>query len=363
MSVDTPALQAYVGTRTAHGGDSGQRLPSGDLTFVNAVIPHQTANVESSLYRNGKVLTKRDLQGSDNKMVGVEFDLRSVKVHNGRLAAVKQTLEANGYELCPRPMPDSSLDFYNEQWIMTEYYADCCKVLKEHTGAAHVFAFDHNLRSAGGKKAGAQIAGGNAVQSPAFTVHGDYTLTSAPQRLRDLAESPRANDTLRKMLGSERSLLEPALVERVLGAPGSRWAIINVWRNIRSEPVQKFPLAVCDGQSVRPEDLVVFEIHYADRIGENYFAKHDPGHQWYYYPRMTRDEVLLLKQWDSAGELARSGGKVSDSDGKHRTSTFSFHSAFTDPTSPADAPDRESIEVRCIVIYDDGMAPSAGSKL
>ena len=31
--------------------------------------------------------------------------------------------------------------------------------------------------------------------------------------------------------------------------------------------------------------------------------------------------------------------------------TFSFHSAFKDPATPADAPDRWSIEVRCIVIY------------
>lgn len=32
--------------------------------------------------------------------------------------------------------------------------------------------------------------------------------------------------------------------------------------------------------------------------------------------------------------------------------TFSFHSAFEDPASPPDAPDRWSIEVRCMVIYD-----------
>ncbi|GIS97648.1 MAG: hypothetical protein CM1200mP24_09320 [Gammaproteobacteria bacterium] len=34
-------------------------------------------------------------------------------------------------------------------------------------------------------------------------VHGDYTLTSAPQRLSDLADSPKSNDTLISMLGAE----------------------------------------------------------------------------------------------------------------------------------------------------------------
>ena len=32
-------------------------------------------------------------------------------------------------------------------------------------------------------------------------------------------------------------------------------------------------MAFCDGQSVVPGDLVVFEIHYEDRIGEKLFRK------------------------------------------------------------------------------------------
>jgi len=32
-------------------------------------------------------------------------------------------------------------------------------------------------------------------------------------------------------------------------------------------------------------------------------------------------------------------------------STFVLHSAFKDPSSKPDAPDRESIEVRCIVVW------------
>ena len=44
--------------------------------------------------------------------------------------------------------------------------------------------------------------------------------------------------------------------------------------------------------SVRPAELVVFEIHYADRVGENYFAKHDENHRWFFYPALTRDEAL-----------------------------------------------------------------------
>ena len=94
-----------------------------------------------------------------------------------------------------------------------------------------------------------------------------------------------------------------------------------------------------------------FEIHYQDRIGENYFSKHADRHQWYYYRGLRQHEALLIKQWDSWGELARSDGARSDSDSADGPCTFSFHSAFEDPGTPPDAPDRWSIEVRCVAIY------------
>ena len=67
---------------------------------------------------------------------------------------------------------------------------------------------------------------------------------------------------------------------------------------------------------------------------------------------MTGDEALLIKQWDSAGTLARTQGAVGDGSDLQAPCTFSFHSAFEDPDTPPDAPDRWSIEVRCLVIYD-----------
>ncbi len=196
------------------------------------------------------------------------------------------------------------------------------------------------------------MAGGQQVQGPIHFVHGDYTLTSAPQRLRDLANPPGVNDTLRSILGAGKSLLDQNLVSRTLDE-GRRFAIINVWRNIADTPVMRDPLALCDGQSMAADDLVVFELHYHDRIGENYFAKYSPSHEWWYYPLMTRDEVVLIKQWDSAGRLAQSGGVHADSSGVVDVPcTFSFHTAFSDPNTPVDAPDRQSIEVRCIVFFD-----------
>ena len=61
---------------------------------------------------------------------------------------------------------------------------------------------------------------------------------------------------------------------------------------------------------------------------------------------MTKDEIVLIKQWDSIGQLAQSNGKEFDIQGED--CTFSFHSAFKDPNCSSTAPDRISIEVRLI---------------
>lgn len=314
---------------------------------VSGVFVYMAPSVPRSLTRTGKVGARRDLTGATVDSFGVVPRQKRVAVRDARGCAAG--LRDEGYQLVPHPL--RHIDYYDNQRVLTEYYPECCRLVQRITGAAHVFAFDHNIRSTSGKEQGRKLSGGNDVQGPAHVVHNDYTVTSAPDRLAQLARPPAANDTLRPLLG-DRPLIDPRLAERAAG-PGGRFAIINVWRNIRTEPVESLPLALCDGASMDPKDLVTFQIDYVDRVGENYFAAHAPGHRWSYYPRLTRDEALLLKQWDSAGGLPalHNGG-----DPAGAPSTFSLHSAFADPTTPAGAPDRESIEVRTVAIFEDGAA-------
>lgn len=110
--------------------------------------------------------------------------------------------------------------------------------------------------------------------------------------------------------------------------------------------MQELPLGLCQGDSVPLEDIVTFEIHYADRIGENYFAVHSEGHRWVYFPEATRDEAIVLKCWDSAGAAFATEGREGTV-----PSTFTFHSAFEDPSTAPGADDRSSIEVRTVVFW------------
>ncbi|MBT3938571.1 MAG: hypothetical protein HOF44_02550 [Pelagibacterales bacterium] len=312
---------------------------------------YMSSSSQSSLYKNGKVLTRRDISGSDAESVGIELKKYKMDVVNARNSINNKSisLEKQGFELFPSKLKNIDIDFFNNQQIINMYYAECADFIKEVTGACSVHAFDHNIRSAIGKKSKKMINGGQQVQGPAHIVHGDYTLTSAPARLQQLSNPPGKNDTLRETLGASKSLLSKNVINNILS--NGRYAIINLWRNIVTDPVENNPLALCDASTVSSKDLIVFEIHYADRVGENYFAKHSLKHDWYFYDRMTKNEVLLIKQWDSEGVLATTKGKSSDSDFLKKPCTFSFHSAFEDPNTAEDAPDRWSMEVRCIVIY------------
>lgn len=314
------------------------------------IMNYLRSETEPSLYRNGKVLIRRDKDGSDAGMEGVHRLAMEVPVHDARALSGSDAMscERNGFELLRTPL-DNTVDFLDHEQVVRRYYPQCAELVAAATGG-QVFAFDHNLRSAAGKRSNTRIAGGQTVQGPAKIIHGDYTLTSAPARLSDLAEQPKLNDTYRILLGEGETLIPRDGVAAGL-ADGGRFAIINVWRSIAKEPVQMNPLALCDGRTVEPEDLVTFEIHYHDRIGENYFARPSANHRFYFFPEMTTDEPLLLKQWDSQGALAKSNGAQADAS-EEGPCTFSFHTAFEPVDEPEDAPDRLSIEVRCAVLYD-----------
>lgn len=314
------------------------------FNYLAASIPH-------SLYRNGNVSLTRNPDGTDAGMEGYEEDARDMEVRDARTDRTgAQGLHVNGFELFDRPLQNADVDFLNHEDVVTRHYPECVELLKEVTGARHAFAFDHNIRWVEAEENKQQTGKGQRVQRPIRLVHGDYTLTSAPQRLRDLAAPPRINDTMGPFLTEGESVIPPELVEEALAASG-RFAIINLWRNIHAaSPVLRDPLAFCDAQTLRTEDLVVFELHYTDRIGENYFAHGSDRHQWYFFSEMRHDEVALIKQWDSAGAFASSKGLSTDA-GSSKPCSLNFHSAFEDPFTPAGAPDRRSVEVRCVAIY------------
>jgi hypothetical protein len=229
----------------------------------------------------------------------------ALPIYDARSLVDSISLDREGFALVRQR--SAVRDFYNDDEVKSTYYPEAERLIKEATGASRVFIFDHTVRK---RVAGAADRGGGPRQ-PAWRVHVDHTAKSGPQRVRDLI--PDEADELLK----------------------GRAQIINLWRPIRG-PLQDAPLSVCDAQTVKFDELVGSDLVYPNRVGETYSVKYNPEHRWFYVPEMTADEILLLKCFDS------------QTDGRAR---FAPHTAFVDPTTPANAAPRESIELRTLVFH------------
>lgn len=234
-------------------------------------------------------------------------EAHAVPIHDARPVATQVSLDGEGFALLRQPT--AVKDFWDEDEVRRVYYPEVERVLAEATGASKVFIFDHTLRR---RVQGAEDRSKEAPRQPVPRVHVDHTAHSGPQRVRDF-------------FGDD--------AERLLRG---RVQVVNLWRPIRG-PLRDAPLAVCDAQSVAPGDLVPSDLVYRERVGETYSVSYSPSHRWFYVPRMQTDEALLLKCFDSA------------TDGRAR---FAPHTAFEDPTAPADVLPRESIEVRTLVFHE-----------
>lgn len=338
----TPALRRVVVT-------SRRRAAS-----TSAQLYYQGTGVPRSLLSTGLVGTNRDAQGSDGEFFGVEPRPTEVTISDGRDGNF--TLDQNGF--CRIDHAPEHIDYFDNSAILNVYYAQCEELVAEQTGAVRVIAFDHNLRARARKQAADLLKGdgANAVQEPLITygVHNDYTLASAPRRVEQLAQPLGANDTLQART-NQPPPIQPHETEALLRG---RWMFVNVWRNVSLAPVERFPLALCDSAGVSADDLIVFEIRYSDRVGENYFARNSPSHNWHYFPELTRDEAVLIKCWDSRGDdflgklETMRGWPLPPANAEPVPATFSLHTGFVDPATREDAPDRESIEVRLIAFFE-----------
>lgn len=241
-----------------------------------------------------------------------EYELRSVPITDGRSAPYRPALEREGFELWDAP--SSVVNFKDEQEVKTTYYQEACELALSATGATKAYVFDHLLR----RREPDQVAltfgkrGTDGLAAANGRIHNDYSEESGRRRLGLVISDPEAAARVR------------------------RYSIINIWRPLNG-PVLGTPLAVCDARTLRVNDFVTCDVKYPRRTGEIYLATYSDVHRWSYFSAMDRHEALLFKQYDSQ----LSG-----------VTRFTPHAAFDHPATPAGIPPRESLELRCLVIYE-----------
>ena len=242
--------------------------------------------------------------GRDQRVGGGSSQPRRFTLRNGRPEADDFVLERNGFRFVHHDT--KVVDFFDEDEVRRVYYPEMQALVKAETGASRVEVFDHPLRTADD-----ELRQARQIREVVRRVHNDYTEWSGPQRVRTFL--PQEADELLSR----------------------RFAVIQVWRPIR-HPVETWPLAIADTQSISPESLVVTERRYPDRVGQTYAITYDPGHRWYWFPAMRPDEALVFKTYESQ---------------KAGRARWTAHTAFEDPTTTQNARPRESIEIRTLAFF------------
>lgn len=223
-------------------------------------------------------------------------------------------------------------DFNDTGEVDALYESEVAEAVKALTGASFVTvqgwmrrtSADLSTRAAQ-KVAGYQHKGG--LQPQAGEAHIDY--------------NPRTGEAAGRRMYETR---------RPDGPGYKRHCCFSFWRTW-SPPPQDWPLAVMDGRTIVGDELASNTLFVVDSFptgaaltapvpGEDEMIaatilRYRPGHAWWYFSNMTRDDVLLFKFYDS----------------DHSVTWRCPHTAFHD-TSFADAHVRSSIEVRCVAFWE-----------
>jgi len=243
------------------------------------------------------------------------YESHTVPIHNGRLAHDSFSLDTHGFEIARHA--SAVRDFTDKAEVDAVYIPEVVEFIKQRTGADEVASRGAVLRRSADPAA-------NASQPQAALVHIDYGPEGAAMT------APRV------------------YAETFPDGPGYRRALAtSLWR-VFSPPPQDWPLALCDFRSVREDEGLPNQLYFVDHVPDDPFAPVDESkmitsgsefhyssdHEWWYFPQMTRDEVLFFT--------------FNDSD--HARPWRVAHTAFRDPTVQESVP-RHSIEVRTFAFF------------
>jgi hypothetical protein len=245
-----------------------------------------------------------------------------VPIHNGRPIQDQFTLDRNGFAIIEHR--SAVRDFTDPGELNRIYAGEIADLVKSRTGADRVAPLGWVLREslAPDEHASQRSA---AVRPQAIMVHDDFSVSGA-----------------RKTVAAAYAGLFPD------GRGYRRALFASLWRVI-SPPPQDWPLALCDHTSVGPGEALDCPMYFVDKAPDDLYAEmppdtlstsgvefhYSPAHRWWYFPDMTRDEILFFK--------------FDDTD--HSVAWRTAHSAFRDQTVQATQP-RRSIEFRTVAYFE-----------
>jgi len=219
------------------------------------------------------------------------------------------SIEKNGFVLMDLDVPLLPEDFSDSQLIESRYLPPLSEFLKKRLGASRVQVYDYVLRKSDKTF---PISTGDSYdwEQPGTLLHIDATAVETLKVIHELNRDP--TDLLKK-----------------------RYQLITVWKPLQG-PVRKWPLMLVDNSTVDPKrDLQSRDIVYEGNLVDSCVVYQSDAHKFKYLSAQKASEAWVILQYDSGGI------------------TGVPHSAFFNPLASESDPERESIEVRSIVYFDE----------
>jgi hypothetical protein len=239
----------------------------------------------------------------------------AVTIRNGRPVQASFTLDVHGFEVGDHS--GAVVDVTDPAELEAVYVPEVCWFVQQRLGADQVLSRGWEVRRS-------VAPAEHGAQPPAAGVHVDYAPDHVP------------------------GMVARAYARHFPDGPGFRRAVVtSTWRVV-SPPPQDWPLALCDFRTLAPEDGAPTTAYFVDTlpadpfgpvehltpVGSSWRVRHNPAHEWWYFPGMHCGEVLLIKLGDT-----------------DRTRAWAApHAAFRDPSAVTAAP-RHSIEVRTFAYF------------
>jgi len=287
----------------------------------------RTVEAEVTYLSPGSFINRRFVAPGAEVNTG-RYEPYRVLIHDGRPFEVQFNLDEHGFVLSRQP--SVVRDFLDRDDVDTHYEAEAREIVKNLTGADLVTGRGWMIRTSGDlqsrvrKVVNYQHRGG--VQPPAAEAHVDFSPAVAERMARQIYADAFPG-----------------------AAPYRRFISSSLWRTF-SPPPQDWPLALCEAGTVARDEGVTNALVVVDEIPDEAMMlgpladeenaitasifHYNLAHRWWYFPNMTREEVLLFKFHDSDPSKAL---RVP-------------HTAFRD-TSFADPQTRRSIEFRSFAFF------------